>query len=1011
LGRHNHIHVKCHCIGLCVLALFAAARPAIALDPRQPAADYLRLTFTAEDGLHSSVVNDVMQTQDGFLIVGSGRGLFRFDGHRFAEMNSDPPKQIVAYSLAEGPDGDLWVATKFGVYRAPHAEIGQRWQTLSVYHMGQGAADPVACLRFTRAGVLWAGTPYGLFYFTKDHFQQAAAGDIQRIEEARNGHLLISTTHGFFEWDGSRVIEHPEIPTALGIRAEEVFHVLEDRSGVTWYCTAKGIFRQSGGSVKRFLPDPTGDKNGALRAFEDAAGNIWFRTTAAGLLRASSDSLESVAPEINARAVTADREGNLWVGTNGAGLVRFKNRPVKTFTKADGLPNNVVMTVLAAADGKLWAGNNCGGLSWFDGGRFHTYDEKDGLTNSCVNALAEDSQHDLWVGTSGGGVFRFHAGHFQAFTKTDGLGSDTVTCVLIARDGSLWIATTGGLTRLRDGVLRNYTTADGLSSIGIANVFQDSSGVVWVATHGGIDRLDGDKFVAAFRPQDHRGVEVAGESPLGDLYVVEEGLGVGRLKDGRLTGIADLNGSQIQVVQQDLWIAGGSGGVIRVGAASLRRWEGAQQDPIDYTEFGRADGFLSKECAGGYPNMTTTKDGKLWAATLGGAAMLDLFSLPHAAGKPFEYISEVDVDRKKRNAGRELILAPGLHHTELQLGSIELSSPERAHMQYRLEGIDSEWLDVKPDGTAVYTTIPHGSYLFHLRASNGDGIWDRQGIVYRITQKPFFYETAAFRILMIAAGCILLASAYRFRLRQESARIKVGLEGRVAERERIARDLHDTILQSFQGSLFEVQAARNLFARRPDDAMQTLDEAIRSAESAIVEGRDAIRDLRSGSAAPSDLARLLAVAGQELSGVAVSNGGSPAFHVTVEGPPRVIETVLHDELYRIGREILRNAFHHAHAKKIEVEIRYDAQELRIRFRDDGIGIDPMVLNEGARAGHWGLPGVRERAKLAGAQVDFWSEVGAGAEVQVTVPASVAYAKSREAWIFGIFRKKSGSHGE
>jgi signal transduction histidine kinase len=298
-----------------------------------------------------------------------------------------------------------------------------------------------------------------------------------------------------------------------------------------------------------------------------------------------------------------------------------------------------------------------------------------------------------------------------------------------------------------------------------------------------------------------------------------------------------------------------------------------------------------------------------------------------------------------------------------------------------------------------------------VRASNGEGVWDRQGIIYRITQEPFFHETTAFQILMIASGCILITGAYRFRLRQESARIKVRLEGRLAERERIARDLHDTLLQSFQGSLFEVQAARNLFPRRPDDAMQTLDEAIHSAESAIAEGRDAILDLRSGSVAPSDLAHLLAAAGQELLGVAVSNGGSPAFRVTVEGPPRDIQTVLQDELYRIGREILRNAFRHARAKKIEVEIRYDAQELRIRFRDDGIGIDPKVLNKGSRAGHWGLPGVRERAKLAGAQLDFWSEVGAGTEVQLIVPASAAYAKSPEARIIGLFRKKARSHAE
>jgi signal transduction histidine kinase/ligand-binding sensor domain-containing protein len=995
-------------IGLCAVSLLTATRAAIALDPRQ-AAGYLRKTFTTEDGLSSNVVNDVLQTRDGFLIVGMASGVYRFDGHRFAEMNSEPPRDIAVRALAEGPDGDLWVAARFGVFRFPHAQIDQRAQTISEYHLGQGPPDVVRCLRLTRAGVLWAGTPYGLFYFAKDHFQQAVAGNVQRIEEARNGHLLVTITSGFFEWDGSRVIEHPEIPAALGIPAEAVFHVMQDRSGVTWYCTTVGIFRQSGGSVKRFLPDPTGAENGAFRVYEDAAGNIWF-LTAAGLFRASAGSLESVAPEIKGRSVTADRDGNLWIGTNGSGLVRFKNRPVRTFTKADGLPNNVVMAALSAADGKLWVGSNCGGLSWFDGARFHTYDEKDGLTNSCVTVLAEDANHDLWVGTFGG-LFRFHAGHFQAFTKTDGLGNDTVSCVLSAHDGSLWIGTTAGLTRLRDGVLRNYPTAGGLSNSIISNVIQDSSGVIWVSTNAGIDRLDGDKFVAAFRQQDHRDMFVAGEGPLGDLYVQLTGLGMGRLKDGRLMGVAPLFGLQIQAVQKDLWIAAGTKGVTRVRAASLRSWEDKQEEPVDYTKFGRADGFLSDESTTGHPTMTVTKDGKLWVATVEGAAMLDLSRLPPAAGKPFEYISEVEVDRKKRNAGRELILPPGLHHTELQLGSIELSSPERVRIQYRLDGIDSEWLNAKPDGVAVYTTIPHGTYLFHVRATNGAGIWDRQGIVYRITQKPFFYETAAFRILMIAAGCILLAIAYRFRLRQESARIKLRLEERVAERERIARDLHDTLLQSFQGSLFEVQAGRKLLPRRPDDAMQTLDEAIHSAEAAIVEGRDAILDLRSGSSAPSDLAQLLAAAGQELSGAAGSNGDSPTFCVTVEGSPRDIKPALQDALYRIAREILRNAFRHAHAKRIEIEIRYDAQALCVRFRDDGAGIDPKVLSAGARPGHWGLPGLRERASLAGAQLDFSSEVGVGTEVQVTAPASVAYAKRCEAGVFSFFRKKSRSYDE
>ncbi len=231
------------------------------------------------------------------------------------------------------------------------------------------------------------------------------------------------------------------------------------------------------------------------------------------------------------------------------------------------------------------------------------------------------------------------------------------------------------------------------------------------------------------------------------------------------------------------------------------------------------------------------------------------------------------------------------------------------------------------------------------------------------------------------------------------------LEERVGERTRIARDLHDTLLQSFQGLLYEFQAARNLFARRPEDALHTLDDAIGSAEAAIAEGRDAIQNLRAGSAAGSDLAHLLRAAGRELSGAQHSDGDTAVFRVT-EGWPQTLAPDLQDELYRMGREILRYAFRHARAKRIEVEIRYDERVLRLRIRDDGIGIDPKVLERGARHGHWGLPGVRERAKLVGAHLDFWSEAGAGTEVQITVPAAVAYGKSRATGAFGFFRSNA-----
>jgi signal transduction histidine kinase len=237
-----------------------------------------------------------------------------------------------------------------------------------------------------------------------------------------------------------------------------------------------------------------------------------------------------------------------------------------------------------------------------------------------------------------------------------------------------------------------------------------------------------------------------------------------------------------------------------------------------------------------------------------------------------------------------------------------------------------------------------------------------------------------------------------------AAAIRGRMEERLWERERIARDLHDTLLQSFHGLMFRIQAARNMLPRRPEEAMQALDGTITTAEQAIAEGRDAIKGLRPAPV-QSDLAHLLTAMGQELAGSQGAGRDSPNFRVAVEGKRQTLSPILQDEVYRIASEILRNAFQHARAHQIEAEIRYDDRVLRVRIRDDGQGIDPNVLEEGGRAGHWGLAGIRERAKQIGARLDFWSETGAGTEVQLTVPAASAYEKLRDTTGFRLFRRR------
>jgi signal transduction histidine kinase len=222
------------------------------------------------------------------------------------------------------------------------------------------------------------------------------------------------------------------------------------------------------------------------------------------------------------------------------------------------------------------------------------------------------------------------------------------------------------------------------------------------------------------------------------------------------------------------------------------------------------------------------------------------------------------------------------------------------------------------------------------------------------------------------------------------AQLTLRFEERLSERTRIARELHDTLLQSFQALMLHFQTVNDLLP--PGEAKEALEKVMDRADMAIVEGREAIQDLRSSTTSTNELAEALTALGEELTGTGDGGRGSVTFRVSIEGMPRDLHPILRDDIYRIAREALRNAFRHAHASRIEAEITYGSRALRLRIRDDGKGIDSKLLDAG-RDGHWGLPGMRERAQEISARLDIWSEIGAGTEVELSVPGSIAYGTS------------------
>jgi signal transduction histidine kinase len=336
-----------------------------------------------------------------------------------------------------------------------------------------------------------------------------------------------------------------------------------------------------------------------------------------------------------------------------------------------------------------------------------------------------------------------------------------------------------------------------------------------------------------------------------------------------------------------------------------------------------------------------------------------------------------------------------------QFAALNYTSPQKNRYAYKLEHFDRDWQYT--DATrrfATYTHLDPGDYTFRVKASNNDGVWNRQGVALHLTIVPPWWKTNWFRAACIAAFLAMILGIHELRVRQLAAQFSMRLEERISERTRIARDLHDTLLQSFHGLLLRFQTVSILLPERPIEAKEKLESAIEQAADAITEGRDAVQGLRLSTVEKNDLAVAIRTVGEELAS-AESNESSPEFKVVVEGISRNLHPILRDEVYRLAMEALRNAFRHAAAKNVEVEVRYDEKYFRVRIRDDGKGIPSDVLSGRGREGHYGLPGMRERVKLVGGKLTIWTELDSGTEIEIIIPGASAYVISaRPFWYFG-----------
>ena len=385
------------------------------------------------------------------------------------------------------------------------------------------------------------------------------------------------------------------------------------------------------------------------------------------------------------------------------------------------------------------------------------------------------------------------------------------------------------------------------------------------------------------------------------------------------------------------------------------------------------------------PTFAKSADGKLWFVMGEGVHVVDPRHLVTNELPPPVHIEQITADGKSYDASQGLRLPPLIRNLAIDYTALSLVAPEKVRFRYKLEGQNRNWHEVINDRQVQYTNLGPGTYTFRVQACNNSGVWNEQGATLEFVIPPMWYQTNLFRVFCVVVFLALLFAAYRLRVRQLAHQFNMTLEARVSERTRIARELHDTLLQSFQGLLLRFQSASKLLPARPDEAKHA---AIEQGSEAIAEGRDAVQGLRSSAFETNDLANAITAFAEELSRE-MSTSDCPVIDVEVEGAARNLQPMVRDETYRIAAEALRNAFRHAQAQRITVEIRYDKRQFRLRIRDDGKGIKPDTMQL-QPTGHFGLPGMRERAEIVGGKLEVWSQLDSGTQVELSIPGSIAY---------------------
>lgn len=931
---------------------------------------YRNGVFRSFPDTSGSTIWSLFEDRENRIWVASSSGLSRLQGPHFINVPGVPPLDETS-RLLESMDGSLWLATTEGLF---HAAPGN-----ATYFMLAGSPVQIQSLLIDRRGRAWAGTQSGVEVCSPPPGPQSGSGsaavcaqfaplagkDVRGLAETPQGGIWIGADSGLWFTASAEPAFRNQQPSQIpaqsytgrdGLPSVHISRLFYDREGALWIATDAGLARFAYGKIEAFTPREGFSSNLVLSIAEDREGNLWLGTESGGvdILRDRKFTTYTAANGISddhILCVTEDHSGAIWLGTNGGGLDHGSIRSLDTtgfssLTTANGLSSNIILSVATAPNGDLWVGTP-DGLDHLHNGNVKAYTSADGMADDFVRSLDFDAHGNLWIGTRRG-LSRLQNGKFTTWTALDGLGNDLIGSLLQDRDGSMWIGTLGGLTHWSNGAFRNYTEKDGLSNHVITTLHQDPDGTLWIGTGGG---------------------------------------GLNRWRDGAITAIhlASLPPNIYGILDDhngNLWISSNQG-IYRVNRDALNRYADGKLHSVLVSDYGIADGMkISEASSGGHPAAWRAEDGTLWFATLKGVATVDPAHLPQNRVPPLMAIEQFSVDDQPVSPaslyelGRAALrVSAGSRRFVFNYAALTFTAPNKVRFRYKLDGFDHAWIDAGAQRSAYYTNLPPGKYTFHVVACNNDGVWAPVPASFSFRLRPYFYQTLWFYVLLALVIALLGYAIYLWRLRQVESRFNAVL----AERNRIAREIHDTLAQGFVAVSVQLQLVGRSLLQSTDAARRHLDEAQELVRTGLDDARRAIWELRSQNTENHDFASQLVQTAERIT----ASSGVKA-QVEVRGVYRPLPANVENELLRIAQEAVTNVVRHAAATRVVIVLEYTRRRVKMAVTDDGRGFAPDAPT--VAEGHFGLAGIKERAHQIGGRVKVTSTIGQGTEVQIEVTA-------------------------